>query len=254
MYLQKFAAQLEYDGTGFMGYQRQANGRTVQGEVESAIMKLSGSEARVHAASRTDAGVHASGQVISFWVGDQFTPEVVVRGLNHFLAGDVAVTGACVIDGDFDVRRRAVARRYRYAITRSAARVPLQERYSLRVSESLDVAGMRAAARTLQGTHDFASFATSLEDGESTVRMVHEARVCERGEDLEVCLTANAFLRHQVRNMVGQLLRVGRGKCTVEEFEGLVACPGEAKAGPAAPARGLCLMEVRYERPLDLAA
>jgi tRNA pseudouridine38-40 synthase len=198
--------------------------------------------------------VHAVGQVVSFWMSDHYSPGVVVRGLNHFLSEDVAVKGACIVDGDFDVRRRAVARRYTYSITRGAARSPIRERYRLRVSEELDVARMRAAARMLHGVHDFAAFATSLEDGESTVRMVQEARVCEQSDCVEISITANAFLRHQVRNTVGQLLRVGLGRCTVEEFQGFVSCPGEAKAGPAAPARGLCLMEVRYDQALPFAA
>jgi tRNA pseudouridine38-40 synthase len=254
VYLRKIAALLEYDGTGFMGYQIQASGRTVQGEVESAIMRLSGVRTRVNAASRTDSGVHAVGQVISFWLGEQYAPGVVVRGLNHYLANDVALKGACFIDGDFDVRRRAIARRYRYSITRGVSRSPVRERYCLQVREELDVARMRAAARALQGGHDFAAFATSLEDDESTVRVVHEARLFEQCDGIEITITANAFLRHQVRNTVGQLLRVGLGRCTVDEFEHLVSCPGEAKAGPAAPARGLCLMEVRYEQALPLAA
>ena len=254
MYLQKIAALLEYDGTGFVGYQLQASGRTVQGEVESAIVRLSGIRTRVNAASRTDTGVHAVGQVISFWIGEQYSPGVVVRGLNHFLAADVAVKGACVIDGDFDVRRQAIERRYRYSITHGAARSPIRERCCLRVREELDVVRMRAAARTLQGVHDFAAFATSLEDGESTVRMVQEARVCELSDGIEISITANAFVRHQVRNTVGQLLSVGLGSCTVDEFRELVSRPGTVKAGPAAPARGLCLMEVRYEQTLRFAA
>ncbi len=254
MHLQKIAALLEYDGTGFMGYQRQPNGRTVQGEVESALVKLSAVRTPVHAASRTDAGVHAGGQVVSFWIRGQFTPEVLVRGLNHFLPQDVAVKGACVIDRDFDVRRRAVGRRYRYRIASGRARSPLLERYCLLVRERLNVDRMRVAARTLQGVHDFASFATSLETGESTVRVVYETRVTGSDAEIEFSIAANAFLRHQVRNTVGQLLRVGVGKCSVDEFADMVSVPRKATAGPAAPARGLCLTDVRYQQPLPFAA
>lgn len=254
MELHKVAVLLEYDGTGFKGYQRQAVGRTVQGEVESAIAKLAGGATRVHAASRTDAGVHACGQVVSFWIGNQFCPEVVVRGLNHYLPEDVAVKGACMLDGDFDVRRRAVARCYRYRIAPGSTRSPLRERYHVSMRESLDVNMMRSAARSLLGVHDFASFATSLDEPESTVRVVHEARVTECDDMVEFSITANAFLRHQVRNTVGQLLRVGFGRCSVQEFEGLVAHPRRGTAGPAAPGRGLCLTEVRYQPSLPFAA
>jgi tRNA pseudouridine38-40 synthase len=252
--LHKIAVLLEYDGTGFKGYQSQAAGRTVQGVVESAIVELVGVATRVHAASRTDAGVHACGQVISFWVENRFGPEVVARGLNHYLPGDVAVKGVCVLDGDFDVRRRAVARCYRYLIGCGVAHSPLRERYQLFVSESPDVQSMRLAARSLQGVHDFASFATSLDEPESTVRVVHEARVTEHDDVVEFSIVANAFLRHQVRNTVGQLLRVGLGRCSVEEFAELVAHPRRGTAGPAAPGRGLCLTEVRYQPSLPFAA
>lgn len=247
----KVALLIEYDGTAFRGYQLQRDGRTVQGELESAIVQLSGTPVRVYAASRTDSGVHARGQVVSFWIRDQLTLGVIVRGLNHYMGEDVAVKGASVIDGDFDVRRQAVSRTYRYVITRGRTRSPLHERFSLLVRDALDVSLMRRAARLLQGVHDFASFATSLEDAEPTVRMVHEARVVETSDEaVEISLCANAFLRHQVRNTVGQLLRVGAGKCSVDEFADLIAHPRKGNAGPAAPSRGLCLMKVRYQPEL----
>ncbi len=255
MGLYKIAALIEYDGTAFNGYQLQKDGRTVQGELESAIAELSGSPSRVYAASRTDAGVHAAGQVISFWVRDELSPGIVVRGMNHYLAGDVAVKGACEIDGDFDVRRRAVSRQYRYMIGCGASRSPLRERFSLLVRDTLDVSKMRLSARMLQGVHDFASFATSLEDAEPTVRHMYEVRVLEKADDsIEILMSANAFLRHQVRNTVGQLIRVGLGKCSFEEFADLITHPRKGSAGPAAPSRGLCLMQVRYQPALPFAA
>lgn len=254
MELHKVAAQVEYDGTGFIGFQRQSDGRTVQGVLEGAIAKLAGVETRIHAASRTDTGVHAQGQVVSFWIRSDLPPVVVVRALNHYLPEDVAVGGACVIDRDFDVRRRAVSRGYRYRIMRQTTPSPLLERYCLLMREALDLSVMRDAARTLHGAHDFASFATSLEDSESTVRVVHEARVLEIGDAVEFAIVANAFLRHQVRNTVGQLLKVGLGKCSVDEFAEMVDHPRRSAAGPAAPSRGLCLMQVRYEPALAFAA
>lgn len=250
----KIAALVEYDGTLFKGYQLQADGRTVQGEVESALAKLTGVATRVHAASRTDTGVHAAGQVISFWIRERFGPGAVVTGMNHFLPGDVAVKGACIVDRDFDVRRKAMSRSYTYRVARDATRSPLRERYCLSMREGLDVPTMRRAARSLQGVHDFASFATSLEEAESTVRVVHEARVNESDSIVEFCIAQNAFLRHQVRNTVGQLLRVGLGRCSVDEFVGLLSHPIAGTAGPAAPARGLCLMEIRYESSLPFAS
>lgn len=178
-----------------------------------------------------------------------------MKGVNHYVAEDVAIRGASVIDADFDVRRRAVSRTYRYVLSRGETRSPLRERFSLLVRDSLDVSRMRRAARLLQGVHDFASFATSLMDDEPTVRVVHEARVVETGDEaVEISLCANAFLRHQVRNTVGQLLRVGTGKCSVDEFADLIAHPRKGTAGPAAPSRGLCLMQVRYQPELCFSA
>ncbi len=255
MGLYKVAALVEYDGTLFRGYQLQQNGRTVQGVLEAALKELSGSSVRVHGASRTDAGVHASGQVVSFWIKDELPLGVVVKGSNYYLPEDTAIKGACMIDADFDVRRRAVSREYRYRIVSSGSRLPLQERFSLRVREALDVPKMRRAARLIQGVHDFTSFATSLGNSESAVRMVHEARILEIGDTtVEIWISANAFLRHQVRSTVGQLLRVGLGRCSVEEFGGLIEHPQPGGAGPAAPARGLCLTQVRYQPALSFAA
>jgi len=250
----KIAALIEYDGTLFSGYQLQIGARTVQGELEAAVLKLCGVASRVQASSRTDTGVHAAGQVVSTWVREDIEPATLVRGMNHYLPADVAVKGACRIDSDFDVRRRAVVREYRYRILTGATREPLTERFSLRIRDKLDARLMRAAARSLQGVHDFGSFATALVEGESTVRLVHEARIVESGGRMELVIAANAFLRHQVRNTVGQLIRVGGGKCTVEQFSRFLCEVRPGTVGPAAPARGLCLMRIGYESALPFAA
>jgi len=244
--LQKYAALVEYDGTPFLGYQSQTGGRTVQDELESALQKLTGVQRRIQAASRTDTGVHAEGQVVSFWVGDRFSVSNLVRGLNYYLPGEIAVRGVCPIEDDFDVRRKAIGRSYRYTIVSRASRAPLQERFALRIGQALDVGRMREACRYLQGTHDFGAFATSLDKSGVMVRNVAEARVSRSGEVVHFWMVANAFLRHQVRNTVGQLLRVGLGKCSVEEFADLIDSGRQGVAGPAASPQGLSLVEVRY--------
>ncbi len=255
MTFQKYAALVEYDGALFRGFQIQAEGRTVQGEIEKALRNLTGRVIRVQGASRTDSGVHAVGQVISFWVPGGFEERTIVRGLNHYLAEDVSIRGVCRIHDDFDVRRRAVARHYRYAIVNEDTTVPPSVRHmALRVRRALDVSRMRAAARALVGVHDFCSFATSLDEAGSTVRQVYEARVLDHGSVIEFWIAANAFLRHQVRNTVGQLLQVGFGRSGVEVFHELVNRPQRGAAGPAADARGLCLVKVTYEAPLQFAA
>ena len=255
MGLHKVAALVEYDGASFRGFQWQKSDRTVQSELEGALRKLSDPCGRVQGASRTDAGVHARGQVVAFWVRDDLDPSTIVRGMNYYLPEDVALKGACGIDADFDVRRRAVSRQYCYTVMNGGTRSPLNERIALRVRHALDVRRMREACRLLPGVHDFAAFATSLDEPDcSTVRLVHEARVLQTAGLVEFWMTASAFLRHQVRNTVGLLIRVGLGKASVEEFGALIDGGGQGTAGPAAAARGLCLVKVSYESPLAFAA
>ncbi len=254
MGLHKVAALVEYDGTLFAGYQLQIGVRTVQEQLEAALLRLNGTASRVWAASRTDTGVHAAGQVVGMWVRDDMEPATVVRGMNYYLPPDVAVRGACVIEADFDVRRRATMREYRYRIVTASTRRPLQERFALCLRQRLDAGAMRLAARELQGVHDLGSFATALDGEESTVRMVREARVQEVSDCVEFAIVANAFLRHQIRNTVGQLIRVGLGKCSVDEFRDLVHNVRPGTAGPAAPARGLCLVRIGYQVALPFAA
>ena len=254
MGLNKYAALVEYDGTPFLGYQSQVGGRTVQDELESALRKLTGLQRRIQAASRTDSGVHAEGQVVSFWIGDRFGVSNIVKGLNYYLPDEIAIRGVCPIDADFDVRRMAIGRSYRYRIVSRVARAPLKERFALRIEKSLDVGRMREACRFLQGTHDFGAFATSLDEPGVTVRNVAEARISQSGDVIEFWLVANAFLRHQVRNTIGQLVRVGLGKCSVDEFADLIDSGRQGVAGPAASPRGLSLVEVRYASVLPFAS
>ena len=254
MTLQKYAALVEYDGALFRGFQVQAGGRTVQGDLEQALKDLTGAETRIRAASRTDSGVHASGQVVSFRVPERFERRTIVRGLNYYLANDIAVKGVCPIHNDFDVRRMAVGRHYRYTISNDETASPCTDRMALRVAPVLDVSAMRPAARLLVGIHDFAAFATSLDEPGSTVRQVYEARVLRRGNMIEFWIAANAFLRHQVRNTIGQLIQVGLGKSGMQAFGELVHRARQGVAGPAAAARGLCLVKVTYETPLPFAS
>ncbi len=227
----------------------------MQCELELALHSLSGGSGRVQAASRTDAGVHAKGQVVSFWVKGGLSVRAIVRGMNYYLPGDVALRGVCGIDEGFDVRRRAVSRQYCYTLGQSETRSPLSEAVGLRVGQRLDVDMMRQACRCLQGVHDFGAFATDLEVTDvSTVRTMHEAKVVVSGDVIELWMTATSFLRHQVRNTVGQLVRVGLGKCSVDEFASLVDSDRRSIAGPAAVAKGLCLVKVNYNAPLVFAS
>ncbi len=274
--------RIQYDGTEFSGSQLQSEGkgRTVQGELEGALLRLVGEPVRANLAGRTDAGVHAWGQVASldFPVRPKLdTPEAVKRALNGILPADLSVLEAEEVDAQFHARFSATRRCYRYLIWNAQEPLPLIRRYSLHVRRPLDVEAMSAAAGLLVGTHDLASFAgqgmgVPQEEGAerpSTVRTVHLARL-QRVEPsanfwawqapdsgnagdvstgsglLALDLVANAFLPQMIRTIVGTLLEVGEGKRTVEEMKHIIESRDRRQAGPTAKPQGLCLLWVSY--------
>jgi tRNA pseudouridine38-40 synthase len=223
----------------------QANGPTVQGEIEKALRKLTGVKTRVSMASRTDAGVHARGQVAGFSTDSSLPLKAFVEGMNYYLPRDIAVREARRAEASLDVRRSAVSREYRYCILNSPTRSPMREGFAYRVAGKLNIAVMQAACRALIGRRDFASF-VSADIGKSTVRNVIKAEIEPDGDMLVFTMVANSFLPHQVRNTVGSLIKVGQGRMTVDEFYRMVAAKTPGLAGPTAPAGGLCLMRVNY--------
>ena len=238
---------MEYDGTKYYGFQLQASQPTVQGEIESALQKLTGEKVRILAASRTDTGVHAREQVVSLRTTSSLPEHAFVGGLNHYLPEDISVKAAYRVEDTFNVRRNATSREYRYLILNRAARSPIQRRFAHHVPGRLDVAAMNKACQRLIGKHDFASFATALESQtKSTVRHVYEADVTRDGDLITFRIIANAFLPHQVRNTVGALIRVGLGKMTADEFRSILEAGKPGLAGPTAAANGLYLMRVNY--------
>jgi tRNA pseudouridine38-40 synthase len=238
---------MEYDGTKYHGFQLQASQPTVQGEIESALLKLTGEKVRVLAASRTDTGVHAREQVVSLRTTSSLPEHAFVGGLNHYLPEDIAVKDAYRVSDAFNVRRNAFSREYHYLILNRAARSPIRHRFAHHVPGRLDVAAMNEACQCLIGKHDFASFATALESQtKSTVRRVHQAEVTGDGDLVTFRIIANAFLPHQVRNTAGALIRVGLGKMTADEFRSILEAGKPGLAGPTAPACGLYLMRVNY--------
>jgi tRNA pseudouridine38-40 synthase len=243
---------VEYDGTRYHGFQLQGKLPTIQKELEKAIEQLTGEKRRVATASRTDTGVHARAQVVSFRTGSKHSPETFVRGLNYYLPADIAVQRAYEAGDSFNVRRSAVSREYRYCILNSIARSPLRARFSYQVPGRLGVAAMDRAARMLIGTHDFASFVNNKEAAaKGTVRKVLRAEVTREEDMVVFTIVANAFLMHQVRNTVGVLLKVGRGRMTPEEFGEILEAKEPGLAWPTAPARGLSLIKVNYRNPFE---
>ena len=244
----KIVLIIEYDGTEYHGSQYQKNAPTVQEEIEKALKKLTGKQTRIKMASRTDAGVHAAGQVASFITDSVLPMESYVDGLNHFLPDDISVRDAYSADLDFDVRRGAVSREYRYTILNSETRSPLRRRYTHRIAGKLDIEAMKRACRELVGKHDLASFVSSEEVAgkKNTKRNIEKAELTREEDLIHFDIIADSFLPHQVRNTIGSLIKVGQGKMTAEEFKYMVEAKTPGLAEPTAPPSGLCLVRVNY--------
>ena len=252
---QRWALLLQYDGTEFAGSQWQPDCPTVQGALQSALASLGGTSARVSMAGRTDAGVHALGQVGSF-VSERSEAEMSgyrwMRGINHFLPASVAVQAATAVEDGFDPRRDAVSRTYRYELRVSRQRQPLWQGRAWTVSPPFRVELARSALSMLVGERDFAGFTPPTDDGSTvrTVRTMREAGV-EWGRGLVVMrFRADSFLQHQVRRMVGSVVEVARSRMDLKDFARAVELAAPGSMGPTAPACGLTLMEVEYDRPL----
>ena len=244
-----FRLVLEYDGRGFEGWQIQSGGRparTVQGLLEETLRSLTGHAASVRGAGRTDAGVHAEAQVASVRLVTDFPAETLIRALNARLPSDLVVRACAEVAGDWDALREARGKHYRYQIWNGRERSPLRAGCFHWVRESLDPGRMQQAARTLVGTHDFAAFQGAGSDVRTTVRTIDVLRVeGESGGEIRVEVEGGGFLRHMVRNLVGTLIEIGRGRWPVEQAREILASRDRGQAGPTAPARGLRLVAVR---------
>jgi tRNA pseudouridine38-40 synthase len=242
----RIAVLLEYDGSAYRGSQYQDNGPSIQSELEASIQKLTGAQARAAFAGRTDAGVHALGQVAAFDTESALGADEFVRGLNHFLPDDIAVVAAREVAGEFDPRRDARHRAYRYEIASRPARSPLRRGRAWHIARVLDVAAMQRAARMLEGAHDFAAFAGPY-DG-LTKRTLRRCEVIDRGcGRLTLVMEAEAFLPHQVRRTAGPLVEVGLGRMSEEDLARLLEMAVASSAQPAAPACGLYLVRIEYD-------
>jgi len=244
-----FRLVLEYDGSGFHGWQVQPGGqRTVQGVLEAALRRVTGGPVRALGAGRTDAGVHAEGQVAGAWVETELAPEQLARALNGVLPRDLAVVACERAPEGFHPRYAACAKLYRYRIWNGACRSPLREARVHWVRTPLDVSAMREAAAALVGTHDFASFQAAGSDVATTVRRLARLDVTgPPGGEIAVEVEGDGFLRHMVRILVGTLLDVGLGRRDAASMPALLAGRDRTRAGRTAPARGLTLVRVEYD-------
>jgi tRNA pseudouridine38-40 synthase len=249
--LTTFKFTLAYDGTDFVGWQRQASGRSVQALLEEALSRIEGAPVAIVGAGRTDAGVHALGQVASATLSHRIGAAALRRALNATLPPDLRVLEVEPKAAAFNARYAARSKRYRYHIVCDEIIGPFDRRFAWHVSGPLDLAAMRGAARRLEGRHDFLAFQSTSGRAVRTVRTIMCSRltaspVSEGGTEIIYDVTGDGFLRHMVRVMVGTLIEIGRGRLNADEIDEIIASRDRRQAGPTAPAHGLFLVEVAY--------
>lgn len=237
---------LEYDGTAYVGWQIQPNGRSLQATVEHALSQLLKEKVAVRVAGRTDAGVHAEGQVVSFCTDKRLPLKAYLQGLGSLLPDDIAVVDAREVPDDFDPRHWAVGKRYRYLISNRPVRSPLRRRTHWELFAPLDVGQMATASVHLIGRHDFSAFRAADCNAAHPVREIHRILIDGAGAELAITVDGTAFLKHMVRNLVGTLVEVGKGRRSPDWVAQVLASRDRTQAGPTAPAHGLTLVEVRY--------
>jgi len=248
---------IEYDGTLYGGWQVQPNAVTIQEVIEDALRRITGEAVRLTAAGRTDAGVHALGQVAAFSTRSAHPPRVFLKALNSMLPRDIRIREAVEVEEGFHPRYDARSKRYIYLIDLSAIQTPFLYRYAWHIPFSLDIGAMEEAGGYLLGRHDFSSFRGSGCGAKSPVREIFSFRLDVvddldmfglplRGRLLRIGVEGDAFLRHMVRNIVGTLVEIGRGKVAPREMPGIMKAADRRLAGPTAPARGLFLERIDY--------
>ena len=237
---------VEYDGSRYAGWQRQPDQPTVQEAIETAIKQLTQQEASAIGAGRTDAGVHALGQVVSFRIAKDWTPYQWTKGLNAVLPEDVSVRSTAIMPDDFHARYGAKGKLYRYRILNRPERPALDRAYVWHIYRPLAVDAMKTAASSLIGTHDFSSFEGTLTDNEEPVCRLQELALTREGDVLIIDAYADRFLKHMVRAIVGTLVEVGNGRRAPEDMVAILRARDRAKAGRTAPPQGLFLVRVDY--------
>jgi len=246
--MHRFRITIEYDGGPYSGWQRQAEGATVQGAIEAAIERLSGEAVTLRGAGRTDAGVHALGQVAHFDLEAHFGTDTIRDGLNaHLKAEPISILAASAVGPDFDARLSATKRHYRYRILNRRAPPAVEQGRLWHVPQPIDEAAMRKAAGALVGHHDFTTFRSAECQAKSPVKTLDRLTVARRGDEVIVEASARSFLHSQVRSMIGSIARVGTGAWPIDAVAEILEARDRTRCGPLAPPHGLYLVAVDYE-------
>ena len=242
-----FKITVAYDGAPFAGWQRQTNGTSIQGLIEDALRELDDRDVTLNGAGRTDAGVHAIGQVASFTLVRDASPEVIVRSLNAKLPPEIRILSAAEVPASFHARFDPSSKTYRYRIWHADVLNPFERAYAWHIFGPLDIDAMAAAARLVEGCHDFAAFQTVGGTSGKTERVITFSRLTATDQQLVTYeITGNGFLRHMVRAIVGTLVEVGRGRQRPDWMREVIASRDRMQAGKTAPAHGLFLVRVDY--------
>lgn len=243
----RFKLTIEYDGTPFSGWQKQDNAPSVQENIENAIQQFSHQPCTLYVAGRTDAGVHALGQVAHVDLPDNLDEKTVMRAVNHFLKDvPISILSVQSVTDDFHARFSAVARSYRYRVMNRRAKLSLEENRAWHVSLPLDFTSMKEGARYFLGQHDFTSFRTVHCQAKTTVRTIDIFNVSTDKDEIIFDIKARSFLHHQVRNMVGTLVDIGKGRFQPKDIQFMLTAKDRSVAGPTAPAEGLYFVSVTY--------
>lgn len=237
---------LAYDGAAYLGWQVQPQGPTIQSVLQRSLQLITGEQIVVKGSGRTDAGVHALGQVANFHTASDMSPEAFARALNSITPPAIAVVGADEVDAGFDAQFSAVNKLYRYRVFNSRVRSPFEQGRSWHINTILDLEAMSGVARILLGNNDFSSFRAKGCVARSPVRSMSRCEIARDGDVVSLEFEADGFLRHMVRNIVGTLVDVGRHRFSTEEFSGILAARDRTRAGIAAPPHGLYLVRVDY--------
>jgi len=244
---------IAYDGTHYSGWQKQKNDKTIQGEIECCLKRMTREDISLQGAGRTDAGVHADGMCAHFFTRSTLSAKDLQRGLNSMLPGAIRIFSIEETEPDFHARFFAKGKLYHYSLCCSKIQPPRSRLYQLHVPLPLDLINIHSALTILEGTHDFSSFENSgsrdkaILSGRGAVRTIHTAKLtADRTDTLVFQFTGDGFLRNMIRNLVGTLIEVGRGKLTCKEFKAILEARDRSLAGRTAPPHGLCLKEVFY--------
>ncbi|HUV49910.1 MAG TPA: tRNA pseudouridine(38-40) synthase TruA [Anaerolineae bacterium] len=245
--LNNFKLTIEYDGTKYQGWQRQKNGRTIQGVIENAINIMTGRKVSLTGSGRTDAGVHALAQTANFLCDTDFGPEIFQKGLNSLVPNDIVIKECCRVDDKFHARYDAKSKIYHYKILNQRLNSAISRRYVWHIRKTLNLEAMHPAISCLLGTHDFKAFEGSGSPRSNTIRTIINATLVQYDQN-NLCfqIEANGFLRYMVRNIVGTIVEVGLGKITQDDFKTILISRDRNRAGATAPPHGLFLINVKY--------